>query len=56
VAANTHGLTVRLAGLFTPGAEQLEVAERMRALSIELFERVRGKSGPRAGSPAAHPV
>jgi AcrR family transcriptional regulator len=41
VAANTHGLTVRLAGTFTPSAEQLEVAERMRALSMELFERVR---------------
>jgi AcrR family transcriptional regulator len=41
VAANTHGLTVRLAGLFTPSAEMLTVAERMRALSMELFEQVR---------------
>src|SRR5712664_1655743 len=41
VAANTHGLTVRLAGTFTPSAEQLETAERMRVLSMELFERVR---------------
>jgi AcrR family transcriptional regulator len=41
VAANTHGLTVRLAGLFTPSAEMLTVAEHMRALSMELFERVR---------------
>jgi AcrR family transcriptional regulator len=41
VAANTHGLTVRLAGTFTPTAEQLTLAERMRALSIALFERVR---------------
>ena len=48
VAANTHGLTVRLAGLFTPSAEQLEVAERMRALSIELFERVRATGELRA--------
>ena len=48
VAANTHGLTVRLAGLFTPSAQQLEVAERMRALSIELFERVRDAGELRA--------
>jgi len=48
VAANTHGLTVRLAGLFTPSAAQLEVAERMRALSIELFERVRDAGELRA--------
>jgi AcrR family transcriptional regulator len=41
VVANTHGLTVRLAGTFTPTAEQMDLAERMRALSIELFERVR---------------
>ena len=42
VAANTHGLTVRLAGLFVPSAEQLALAEQMRSLSIELFERARG--------------
>jgi AcrR family transcriptional regulator len=42
VAANTHGLTVRLAGTFTPTAEQLTIAERMRALSVQLFDRVRG--------------
>lgn len=41
VAANTHGLTVRLAGTFRPTAEQLEVAEQMQALGIELFERAR---------------
>jgi AcrR family transcriptional regulator len=41
VAANTHGLTVRLAGMFTPTPEQMTLAEEMRALSIELFERVR---------------
>jgi AcrR family transcriptional regulator len=41
VAANTHGLTVRLAGTFVPTDEQLALAEEMRALSIELFERVR---------------
>jgi AcrR family transcriptional regulator len=41
VAASTHGLTVRLAGLFTPSAEQLTLAEEMRSLAIELFDRVR---------------
>jgi AcrR family transcriptional regulator len=41
VAANTHGLTVRLAGTFVPSAEQLALAEQMQALGIELFERVR---------------
>src|SRR5215469_9050038 len=41
VAANTHGLTVRLAGTFAPTAEQLALAEEMRALGDELFERVR---------------
>ncbi len=40
VAANTHGLTVRLAGTFVPTAEQLALAEEMQALAIELFERV----------------
>src|SRR5438094_1165644 len=37
VAANTHGLTVRLAGTFVPTAEQLALAEEMQALAIELF-------------------
>ena len=41
VAANTHGLTVRLAGTFTPTGEQLALAEEMRALGMELFGRVR---------------
>ena len=40
VAANTHALTVRLAGTFTPAPEQFALAERMQALSIELVERV----------------
>ena len=42
VTANTHGLTVRLAGTFTPSEEQLALAEQMQSLGIELFERVRG--------------
>ncbi len=41
VAANTNGLTVRLAGTFAPSAEQFGLAEEMRSLTIELFERVR---------------
>ena len=40
VAANTHGLTVRLAGTFTPTPDMFALAERMQALSIKLFERV----------------
>jgi AcrR family transcriptional regulator len=40
VAANTHALTVRLAGTFTPAPEQFALAERMQTLSIELVERV----------------
>jgi AcrR family transcriptional regulator len=42
VAANTHGLTVRLAGMFVPSEEQMNLAEQMRSLAIEMFERVRG--------------
>jgi AcrR family transcriptional regulator len=41
VAANTHGLTVRLAGTFEPTAEQMAVAEQMRTLGTEVFERAR---------------
>jgi hypothetical protein len=41
VAASTHGLTVRLAGTFTPTAEQLALAEEMQALGTELFDRAR---------------
>jgi len=42
VAANTHGLTVRLAGMFVPSEEQMALAEQVQALAIEMFERVRG--------------
>jgi len=41
VAANTSGLTVRLAGTFVPTKEQMVLAEEMRRLGDELFERVR---------------
>jgi AcrR family transcriptional regulator len=42
--ANTHGLTVRLAGTFKPTAEQMAMAEQMRTLGTELFERATGHS------------
>src|SRR5262252_6749984 len=48
VAANTHGLTVRLAGTFMPTDEQFALAEEMRSLAIELFERVRATGQLRA--------
>src|ERR1051326_5006900 len=41
VAAGTHGLTVRLAGMFVPSQEQMALAEQMRTLAIEMFDRVR---------------
>ena len=41
VAANTHGLTVRLAGMFRPSEEQMALAEQMRTLGTGLFERAR---------------
>jgi AcrR family transcriptional regulator len=40
VSANTHAMTARLAGTFTPAPEQFVLAERMQKLSIELVERV----------------
>jgi AcrR family transcriptional regulator len=42
VAASTHGLTVRLAGTFQPTDEQMVMADQMRTLGTELFERARG--------------
>jgi AcrR family transcriptional regulator len=41
VAANTSGLTVRLAGTFVPTDEMMTLAEEMRLLGDELFERAR---------------
>lgn len=41
VAAGTHGLVSRLAGMFVPDEEQLAIAEQMRAGSMELFEKAR---------------
>lgn len=41
VDADTHALTVRLAGTFTPDADHLTRAERMRTLTDAVVERVR---------------
>jgi AcrR family transcriptional regulator len=49
VTANTHGLTVRLAGTFEPTAEQMTLAEEMRTLGTELFERARSAGQIRPG-------
>jgi AcrR family transcriptional regulator len=49
VAANTHGLTVRLAGTFQPTGEQMTMAEQMRTLGTELFERARATGQLRPG-------
>ena len=39
VAADTHSLTVSLAGTFTPNETHIEKAERMRRLGEDLFDR-----------------
>lgn len=49
VEANTHGLTARLAGTFEPTAEQMVMAEQMRALGTELFERAQASGQLRPG-------
>jgi AcrR family transcriptional regulator len=49
VDADTHALTVRLAGLFRPGVEHIERAERMRRLGTRLFNRTRAAGRLRRG-------
>jgi AcrR family transcriptional regulator len=49
VDADTHALTVRLAGLFRPGIEHIERAERMRRLGTRLFNRTRAAGRLRRG-------
>ena len=49
VAANTHGLTVRLAGTFEPTAEQMTLAGQMQTLGTELFERAQAAGLLRPG-------
>lgn len=47
VDADTHSLTVRLAGTFTPTAEHIRKAERMRDRGTQLFERVKNSGAVR---------
>jgi len=49
VAANTHGLTVRLAGTFEPTADEMAMAEQMRTLGTELFQRAQAAGQIRPG-------
>jgi AcrR family transcriptional regulator len=42
VDADTHSLTLRLAGTFTPTEELDRAAERAQALTVRLFDRTRG--------------
>jgi AcrR family transcriptional regulator len=41
VDADTHSLTLRLAGTFTPTEELNRAADRAQALTVELFDRTR---------------
>jgi AcrR family transcriptional regulator len=41
VDADTHSLTVHLAGTFTPTPTHMARAERMREIGVELFERAK---------------
>lgn len=41
VAADTHSLTVRLAGTFTPTQQHMDDADHMRRLGEQLFERTK---------------
>ena len=48
VAADTHGLTTRLAGRFTPTAEMFELGEQMQDLGTELLRRAQAAGDVRA--------
>ncbi|HYN72253.1 MAG TPA: TetR/AcrR family transcriptional regulator, partial [Nakamurella sp.] len=48
VAADTHSLTVRLAGTFVPTERHLQDAELMRRLSEQLFGRTRAAGAIRS--------
>src|SRR5215471_1363465 len=48
VAADTHGLTTRLAGRFTPTAEMFELGEQMQELGTELLRRAQAAGEVRA--------
>lgn len=49
VEADTHAHTVRLAGTFTPDAEHLERAERMRRRGTRLVQRTAAAGALRPG-------
>jgi AcrR family transcriptional regulator len=49
VEADTHSLTVHLAGTFTPTPAHMARAERMRDLGVELFDRAKASGRMRAG-------
>jgi AcrR family transcriptional regulator len=49
VEADTHSLTVSLAGGFTPTAEHMQAAERMRVLGTKLFDRAKATGRLRRG-------
>ncbi len=46
VAADTHSLTQRLAGTFTPSEDLYREAARAQDLNVALFEQVRGELRP----------
>jgi AcrR family transcriptional regulator len=48
VAADTHGLTTRLAGRFTPTPQMFELGEQMQELGIELLKRAQAAGSVRA--------
>jgi hypothetical protein len=49
VEADTHALTVSLAGAFAPTPEHMETAERMRVLGTKLFDRAKATTRLRWG-------
>jgi AcrR family transcriptional regulator len=48
VAADTHGLTARLAGRFTPTPEMFELGEQMQELGMALLSRAQAAGDVRA--------
>lgn len=49
VDADTHSLTVRLAGTFTPNEQHMERAARMQTLGMKLFKRTMAAGALRPG-------
>jgi len=48
VAADTHGLTTRLAGRFTPTPEMFQLGEQMQELGTELLSKAQAAGGLRS--------